>query len=254
MIRRAMAIAVVAGLASGLAVSVLQFLWSVPLILEAETYENASARHALVGAPGHRGGSEDNAVSADRAPDAATGRTARPHEHDVLGSGGGFRRSLLTVLTNILIAFAFGLILAGIYLLRDRDGLRSGLLWGAAGFLVLSAAPAAGLPPELPGTAAADLFDRQLWWLGTAVCTGAGLALLVWARRYRLWLAGPVLIALPHLIGAPQPAVHASLAPPALQSEFIAAALVTNAAMWIVLGGVSGYLYRRLSGPRRASL
>ena len=30
-----------------------------------------------------------------------------------------------------------------------------------------------GLPPELPGMAAADLAPRQLWWWGTAVSTGA---------------------------------------------------------------------------------
>ncbi|MEI2612914.1 MAG: CbtA family protein [Candidatus Promineifilaceae bacterium] len=41
--------------------------------------------------------------------------------------------------------------------------------------LAFQLAPAFGLPPELPGMAAADLGARQVWWCGTALATGVGI-------------------------------------------------------------------------------
>jgi len=55
--------------------------------------------------------------------------------------------------------------------------MNSGLLWGAAGFLIFSGSPALGLPPELPGMTAAALDARQTWWIGTVIATAIGIGL-----------------------------------------------------------------------------
>ncbi|MCY1382943.1 cobalt transporter subunit CbtA (proposed) [compost metagenome] len=52
---------------------------------------------------------------------------------------------------------------------------------------------------------------------------------------------------IPHLVGAPQPEVHVSLAPEALVREFIAASLITNALFWAALGWAAAWLYQRHS-------
>jgi len=107
-----------------------------------------------------------------------------------------------------------------------------------------------GLPPELPGTAAAELGARQAWWAGTVVATLAGLALAVYTPQWWLKAAGVLAIALPHLIGAPQPEVHEALAPAALQREFIIASLTASAVFWVLLGGLTGFLARRLGAAQ----
>ena len=38
---------------------------------------------------------------------------------------------------------------------------RVGIIWGLAGFIAVHFAPAIGLPPELPGSSAADVGARQ---------------------------------------------------------------------------------------------
>jgi predicted cobalt transporter CbtA len=53
------------------------------------------------------------------------------------------------------------------------------------------------------------------------------------------------LLVVPHVIGAPQPEVHESLAPQALEAQFKVASLLTNAAFWLALGLLSAWLYRR---------
>jgi cobalt transporter subunit CbtA len=226
-LNRVLTIALIAGLVAGLAASALQLLWTTPLIIEAERYEQAA-----VAAPStHDHGSHD-------------------HDHDggAWAPADGLQRTAFTVLTHVLIATGFGLLLTGLFVLRGRETLVTGLLWGVAGFIAFHGAPALGLPPELPGTEAASLTARQLWWLATVLCTGGGLALLVFAPKPVLRIAAPIIVVLPHLYGAPQPAVHAALAPAALQTEFVVASLVTNGVMWLVLGGVGGFLFDRLIG------
>src|SRR5436305_591323 len=90
-------------------------------------------------------------------------------------------------------------------------------------FATFSLAPGLGLPPELPGTAAAPLLDRQLWWLATAAATGGGLALILLRRGPAAVVAGLALLALPHLVGAPTPDTPASAAPEALAQRFVLA-------------------------------
>jgi cobalt transporter subunit CbtA len=135
--------------------------------------------------------------------------------------------------------------LAGLYTLRAPTRTAQGLLWGLAGYATFVLAPTLGLPPELPGTAAADLALRQTWWIGTAASTAAGIALLVFGRNALLKVLGVAILVVPHVIGAPQPAVHSMLAPEALEAQFKIASQLTNMVFWLALGLISAWLFRR---------
>ncbi len=238
MLRQILASAVIAGALAGILVSGLQEIRVVPLILEAETYESANdappitpettttAHHHDAAAPGHHHG--EGAATEAWAP------------------GEGVERTLYTLLTNILTATAFALLLTACYALAGHVDWRRGILWGLAGFAVFHLAPSLGLPPELPGSMAAPLYDRQAWWFGTVAATAGGLALLVFHREDVFKVLGVALLALPHLIGAPLPEVHGGLAPPELASQYVVAALVTAGLFWVFLGAVSGFLFHRM--------
>lgn len=217
------------GLLAALLLTLLQSFWVAPLILQAETYESAAP------AAGHH--AEGEAVA------------AHEHEHsaEAWEPEDGWQRVLSTTGGNLVVAVGFALILAALYSLRAPGRVSSGAWWGLAGFAVFCLAPTLGLPPELPGTAAADLGLRQNWWVGTAAATAVGLALLVFARHWLLKVLGAVLLVIPHVIGAPQPEAHESLAPAALQTQFKIASWLTNAAFWLALGLLSAWLYRRYS-------
>ncbi|MBI6896089.1 CbtA family protein [Pseudomonas putida] len=215
------------GLLAALLLTLLQSFWVAPLILQAETYESA----------------------APATEQHEHGDAAAPHEHEhsteAWAPEDGWQRVLSTTGGNLVVAVGFALILVALYSLREPNRVATGALWGLAGFAVFCLAPTLGLPPELPGTAAADLGQRQTWWIGTAAATAAGLALLVFARHWLFKALGVTLLVIPHLIGAPQPAVHESLAPGALETQFKIASWLTNAAFWLALGLLSAWLYRR---------
>jgi cobalt transporter subunit CbtA len=216
---RTLTVALLAGFIASTLVSTAQMLRVVPLILEAEVFE-----------------------AAEHSEHAADETTWSPE--------GGVERTAYTVMANLLVGVGFGLLLVGAFVLaetagRPIDTLR-GLLWGLAGFLVFALMPSVGLPPELPGTAAAELPARQLWWIGTAGATALGLSLIAFGRpRWVKVLALPVMV-LPHLIGAPQPSEHGGSAPAELGREFVIASLATTGLFWIALGTTSGWLYKRI--------
>jgi cobalt transporter subunit CbtA len=138
------------------------------------------------------------------------------------------------------------LALAGASLLLNRPvTLANGAVWGLCGFLAFSLAPASGLPPELPGMAAADLWGRQIWWWFTAGMTAAGLALMVERRSAAYWALALLLIALPHIIGVPHAPAEASNVPAHLASGFAANALASAAVFWICLGMAQGFINER---------
>ena len=119
-------------------------------------------------------------------------------------------------------------------------------MYGLAGFVTFFAAPALGLPPELPGTAAAELTARQEWWAMTALATGAGLFMFFAQPRPWVRVFAFALVIAPHLISAPHPVVEGSLAPPDLQSRFRLATTLCNAAFWVVLGIITTIAFRKL--------
>jgi cobalt transporter subunit CbtA len=141
----------------------------------------------------------------------------------------GFQLIALMVAANILTAIGFAMLLTGAYAIRGHTvSWREGLAWGLAGFIVFTAAPGLGLPPELPGMPVDDLTARQTWWIATAAATAGGFCLL--AFRSTAWAAlfGLGLIALPHLIGAPiAPESHSDV-PHALSHRFIVVVTITS--------------------------
>lgn len=214
-----------AGLLAGLLLTAVQSLQVIPVLLQAEVYEHQSS--AGTSFPREHGGHDGHATRAAWQPQD------------------GWQRTFFTAVANTGLAIGFALLLGAAMLLRGREkNWRRGLLWGAAGFVVFFVAPSLGLPPEVPGTAAAQLGDRQAWWLLTVLATGAGLALLVLAGKAPVKLLGALLLLLPHLIGAPQPLVAASSAPATLAQTFVHATALSNAVFWLALGGLMGLFYR----------
>jgi cobalt transporter subunit CbtA len=217
-----------AGLAVCLAVSALQFVTTEPLILHAEEFEGASAPDA-----------------ATPTPEAAA---VHEHEEEEWGPADGLERTAYTVLANLVVGFAVSLmLLGGMAIKGDPIDARRGLLWGVAGFAAVSLLPGLGLPPELPGTPAADIYDRQLWWLGAAAASATGIGLLAFSRNWGLLLAGVVLLVAPHVIGAPAPPSHDVSYPGALAGEFVVASMVVSAVLWSLSGLAAGWLHQRLS-------
>lgn len=220
--KRIVSAAVLAGILAGLILTVVQQMQVSQLILKAEVYE-----------------------------DAAVSQSAHVHassEHEAWQPANGVERTLFTALANISLAVGFGLLLGVAICLRgDVSGWRAGLLWGLAGYVVFFVAPSLGLPPQVPGAEAAPLVDRQLWWLITVLVTASGLSLLIFARSRQLKILGAVLLGVPHLIGAPQPPVHAGAAPVELAHAFIYATAVANAVFWLALGGLIGLFYKKFA-------
>src|SRR5262249_34147620 len=117
--------------------------------------------------------------------------TGHHHDADEWKPQDGWQRTLFTFGANLLMGVGYAFVLVALYLLwREPKGTVGGALYGLAGFAVFFAAPAIGLPPELPGTAAADLTARQIWWVITAMATAVGLILLVSQSRWWLRVLG----------------------------------------------------------------
>jgi len=101
------------------------------------------------------------------------------------------------------------------------------------------------LPPELPGMAAADLFARQVWWVGTIAATAAGIYLA--ATQTRLWMLvlAAVLIMAPHVIGAPVAPHGEGMVPAELVARFVANSIAANAIFWCIIGLFLGLVLDR---------
>lgn len=220
--RRLIGAALCAGVLCGVFAAVAHQFGTVPLILQAETYERAAAS-----SPAHA-----------------------EHEDQGWMPENGLQRTAATLAADLLAAIGFALLLAaGLALRGGEAGWHQGLFWGLAGFAAFTLAPGLGLPPEIPGAAVAPLAERQLWWLATALATGSGLALFAFARQPRYALLAALLIVLPHLYGAPHPAEAAEAAPAVLAQRFVVAVTLVSFLFWTALGAATGYFYRRFA-PR----
>lgn len=228
MLGRILLSALIAGIVAGLVVSILQAWQVTPLIYQAETYE----------------------VAADAAAHSHAAEGAEDHAHDqaaAMESGLDWARIGMTALSNVVTGIGFALLLGAGFALFGRTRLWQGLLWGLAGYLAFNLLPAFGLPPKLPGTPVAPLDERQLWWVGTAVASLAGLGLLAFARPLWAKALGLAALALPHLVGAPAMPNEATGVPAALSQQFIVASLIVAGVFWLLLGTLTAGIYRRLS-------
>jgi cobalt transporter subunit CbtA len=212
MIGRLVLAALIAGMAAGLIYGGVQHVQTTPLIVAAEVYETV---------PAH-----DHAAAA-----------AHEHGEEEWGPADGWQRTLSTTISSMLTGAGFALLLAGVSLLSGLPITpKNGMIWGISGFLAATVAPGAGLAPELPGMPAADLVLRQIWWVATIAATGAAIFLIA-TRRELVWLAtAVVLIALPHIIGAPQPLTHETAVPAGLAASFAANTIAASAVLWSLIG------------------
>jgi cobalt transporter subunit CbtA len=220
--------AVLAGLLAGLAMAAVQQWQVAPLILEAEVFENAAP-----------------AVE-EHAHDATT--PAHEHDEEAWAPQDGPERIFYTVLADVLVSIGFALVLAAVSVLAGLEiTARNGIVWGLAGFVSLQLAPAFGLPPELPGMAAADLGLRQVWWWGTALATAAAFLVIAKFRNPTAIVIGVALILVPHIIGAPAAPDEPTTVPAHLATAFAAKTLGTGAVFWLIAGPLLGYLNERFA-------
>jgi cobalt transporter subunit CbtA len=221
MIRQIGASALFAGLAAGVLAALLQFWFVVPLLMEAELYEAGARAHFTDGYIGSDAGA--------------------PPLGDALARHAG------TLAMNVVAWIGFGLVMAAGFALAHRQGVRidarRGLVWGLAGFAALALAPSFGLPPELPGTIAAEVSVRQAWWGFCVIATAAGLALMAFGRGPAWLVAGAALLAAPHVIGAPHLDRYFGTAAPELAALFSTRALGVSAAAWALLGVMGGWIW-----------
>jgi cobalt transporter subunit CbtA len=231
-----------AGLAVCLLVTAVQTFTTEPLILHAEEFEGGGHDHDAA-AVAHDHGTvvaDDATAAGDDAADHGDGEAWAPAD--------GAERIAFTALANLVVGIGASLILVALMVLRGAEiDARRGLLWGGAAFVAVALLPALGLPPELPGTPAGDLLDRQVWWLGTALASGAGIALIAFGGHWAVKAVGLVLLVAPHAIGAPAPPSHDVAYPGALAGEFVIASLVVSGVLWTLAGASVGWLYQRLS-------
>ena len=224
MVKNLFVSAICAGIVAGLIAALLQFIFVIPVLLEGELFETGARLHF----------GNDGSPQSDRG---------------VPGFGDDWGRHSMTVAFNIITYTGYGLILAAMISYAALKGSiipsRQGVIWGLCGFIAVQLAPAIGLPPELPGTLAAEIGPRQMWWLGTIVATAIGMGLIAFGRSY-LPLCGIAIILIPHLVGAPHLDAFFGVAPPELAAEFATLSLGTSAAGWAVLGYVVAEVLRRL--------
>ncbi|MDH5749365.1 MAG: CbtA family protein [Rhodospirillales bacterium] len=217
MLRRILVTALVAGAVAGIVVSLVQFFQVLPLIGEAEQIEAAALSHVQT----HGQVQAQAQVSGDTS------------------------RLTFTIIYNILAGVAFGLLLVSAYVLSGRPvDWHRGVIWGLAGFVAVGLAPALGMMPSPPGSDLGPLAERQVWWLLCGSATAGGLAFLAFAKAWPYRLVGVSLLVVPHLIGAP--GMESPAPDPDFAFRFAVASLSATGVFWAVLGGVSGYVYRKL--------
>ena len=236
MTKRMIASAMFAGVAAGLIAALLHFAFVQKYILLGEMYESGAMTHFTGGGDHHA--TETSIIE----PVAETG-----HSHHHQPAGNTWQRNGLTALFMLILYTSYGLLLTAGFAFAESLGRKigpaEGMLWGIAGFAAFQLAPAMGLAPELPGTIAADLGARQVWWWGTVIGTGAGIALLAYGRKTWMFVLAGALLALPHVIGAPEPEGYFGTAPPEVAAAFAARVLGVALVVWTCLGWLAGHFW-----------
>ncbi len=225
--------ALFAGLVAGLIAVLLQWSLMENLILEGEEYETGNKSHfggVLVINDALEAAGEPTAVEAEEPEDL-------------------FSRFSLAFFAVFVTFVGWALMMVAGFAMAERVGQRirvkDALLWGIAGFAAIHIMPGIGLPPELPGTPAADLEERQLWWLTTALFSILAFALMAYGRKPIYIIIGIALLIAPHIIGAPHMDGYAGVAPPDLAGEYVARSYAVAFIDWVVLGLAAGYFWNR---------
>jgi len=219
MIQRLFVSALIAGFGAGLIAALLQLVFVQPVLLHAELFESGQLTHF---------GAQATAASID------------VPRFDPL-------RDLLSVVFTALIYTGYALVMLSAMSFAEERGQpitpRSGIIWGIAGFIAVHLAPAFGLAPELPGMNAADVTMRQIWWFATVIATAIALWFIAFGKNWAMWGTAIILIAAPHIIGAPMPDTFTGPAPSELAATFAARALGVGLAAWVSLGMLLGWVW-----------
>ena len=233
MIGRVLLAALLAGIVAGFIMGAIQHVRITPFILQAEVYENAATGHS---------------VTTDTSGSVAKALPEQSHANEEWSPADGWERTISTTVATMLTGAGFAVILAGVSLLTGipvTPG--NGALWGICAFLAATLAPAAGLSPELPGMPAGDLVTRQIWWAGTILATGTALCLIATRKEFWAMALAVALIALPHMINAPQPVTHETTVPAGLAAAYASNVIAAAAVFWSMIGVFLGYALRKLS-------
>lgn len=235
MIGRVILAALLAGIAAGILMGGIQEVRITPLIIEAEKYEAPEAETKVT-------------ASEPSATEQSSGSAAPAAESEAWGPANGLERTVYTTLASVVTGAGFAVLLAGLSLLTGIPITpRNGVIWGLCGFVAITLAPSAGLPPALPGVPAGDLAFRQIWWAGTVLATGLGLYLIATAKSFWPIAAAIALIAAPHFVALPEPADPTSAVPPILAAVYVSNVLAASAIFWSLIGVSLGLALKRFS-------
>lgn len=217
MLSKLLTSALFAGAAAGLIAGLLQLFFVQPVLLHAELYESGQLVHFSAG--------------------SSDAEFLRPAFDPV--------RDLLSLVFSMLTYTGYAMILVALMLLAEERGAQvtahSGIVWGVAGFVAAHLAPGVSLAPELPGSAAADIGARQIWWFATVIAAAIAMWLLAFGRNWAMWGSAVILLAAPHVIGAPMPDGFTGPVPTELSSLFAARAFGVGLAAWALLGCFAAY-------------
>lgn len=222
MFTRILTSGLLAGAGAGLIAALLQLYFVQPVLLHAELYESGALAHF--------------------------GADPKPSAHQDTGGIEPVRDGL-SIFFTMLIYSGYALVLVALMSLAERRGAnidaRRGLVWGIAGFVVVHLSPGFGLPPEVPGSASADLAARQIWWFATVFASGLAIWLIAFARTWLGWGVAVALLLTPHAVGAPHPDVFTGPAPTELGALFATRAYGVGLVAWVMTGGLAGYFWAR---------
>jgi cobalt transporter subunit CbtA len=231
MFSRILTSALFAGAAAGLIVALLQLIFVQPVLLHAELYESGELVHF---------GAE--AVSA---------------HPELPGVFAELSRDLLSMVFTMLIYTGYAMVMIALMSLAEGQGHRvdgrTGVLWGIAGFVAFHFAPGLSLAPEVPGVAAADVTERQIWWFATVAAACVAMWLIAFAGNLISYVVAAVLLMAPHVIGAPEPDVFTGPVPTEIGALFAARAFGVGLAAWVLLGSFAGYFWQKEAKHTEAS-
>lgn len=240
--------ALIAGGAAGVLAAFLHFAFVQEYILLGERYEFGEVVH-FQNAPSNVE-MQDHATPEQSTDAGAQAETdAHDHSRSAPSAETDLSRDLLTVGFTVVLYVAYAMLMIAAFGLAAQFGVvigaAQGALWGLTGFAAFQLAPAMGLPPELPGTVAADLGARQVWWWGTVFATGLGVGLIAYGKSIALAVIGALLLAAPHVIGAPHLDGFFSYAPAEVGAAFSARVLGVGLVVWVVMGALAGRHWSR---------
>lgn len=219
MLSRIVTSALFAGFAAGLIAALLQLVFVQPHLLHAELFEGGELVHSVT---------------------AGSSAHGPAYQFDAMRDG-------LSILFSALIYTGYALMMIAAMAFADERGHvltpRVGIIWGLAGFIAVHFAPAIGLPPELPGSSAADVGARQIWWFATVGATALALWLIAFGRSMMVWGIAVILLAAPHIVGAPHPDKFHGGVPPELGGLFAGNALGVGMAAWVILGLLAAHFW-----------